>query len=337
MRKQPNILREPPSEYGGDAVVLYSDPDGTIKLDVRLVRETLWLSQKQMADLFDKDSDTIGLHIRNIYKESELEKAATTEDFSVVQSEGNRSIRRRVKFYNLDMIISVGYRVNSKRGTQFRIWATQVLRDHLVRGYSVNAKRLKELQQSLKLVGQVLERYDVTSDQARALLHVVTDYAFALDLLDDYDHQRVSVARLKPEEARGIDYDEAMAVIGELRRKFGGSNLFGREKDQSLRGSLGAVMQSFDGKDLYPSLEEKAAHLLYFLVKNHSFVDGNKRIGAALFLWFMEKNGILYRADGSRHIADNALVAITLMIAESHPNQMDILTKVVVNLIKDGK
>ena len=337
MRKQPNILREPPSEYGGDAVVLYSDPDGTIKLDVRLVRETLWLSQKQMADLFDKDSDTIGLHIRNIYKESELEKAATTEDFSVVQSEGNRSIRRRVKFYNLDMIISVGYRVNSMRGTQFRIWATRVLRDHLVRGYSVNEKRLSELRQSLKLVGQVLERYDVTSDQAWALLRVVTDYASALDLLDDYDHQRVSVARLKPEEARGIDYDEAMAVIGELRRKFGGSNLFGREKDQSLRGSLGAVMQSFDGKDLYPSLEEKAAHLLYFLVKNHSFVDGNKRIAAALFLWFMEKNGALYRADGSRHIADNALVAITLMIAESNPNQKDILTKVVVNLIKDRK
>jgi prophage maintenance system killer protein len=337
MRKQPNILRERPSDYGGNAILLYSDPDGTIKLDVRLVRETLWLSQNQMADLFDKDSDTIGLHIKNIYKESELEKAATTEDFSVVQWEGSRSIRRRVKFYNLDMIISVGYRVNSKRGTQFRIWATQVLRDHLVKGYSVNAKRLKELQQSLKLVGQVLERYDVTSDQARALLRVVADYAFALDLLDDYDHQRVSVARLKPEEARGIDYDEAMAVIEELRRKFGGSDLFGREKDQSLRGSLGAVMQSFDGKDLYPSLEEKAAHLLYFLVKNHSFVDGNKRIGAALFLWFMEKNGILYRADGSRHIADNALVAITLMIAESNPNQKDILTKVVVNLIKDRK
>lgn len=235
MMKKPNILREPPSDYSGDAIVLYSDPDGAIKIDVRLVRETLWLSQKQMADIFDKDSDTIGLHIRNIYKEGELGKAATTEDFSVVQLEGSRSIRRRMKFYNLDMIISVGYRVNSKRGTQFRIWATQVLRDHLVKGYSVNERRLKELKQSLKLASQVLERYDVTSDQARALLRVVADYA------------------------------------------------------------------------------------------------------AALFLWFMEKNGILYRPDGSRHIADNALVAITLMIAESNPKQMDILTKVVVNLIKDGK
>jgi prophage maintenance system killer protein len=201
----------------------------------------------------------------------------------------------------------------------------------------MNAKRLQELRQSLKLVGQVLERYDVTSDQARALLQVVTDYAAALDLLDDYDHQRVSMPLLEPGEARGIDYAEAVSVVGELRRKFGGSDLFGREKDQSLAGSLGAVMQSFDGKDLYPSREEKAANLLYFLVKNHSFVDGNKRIAAALFLWFLEKNSILYRTDGSRHIADNALVAMTLMIAESDPRQKDILTKMVVNLITDGK
>jgi prophage maintenance system killer protein len=334
MRKQPNILREPPSDYVGDAIVLYSDSDGAIKLDVRLVRETLWLSQKQMALLFDTERSVITKHLRNIFKSQELKKNSVCAIFAQTASDGKTY---QVEHFNLDAVLSVGYRVNSIRGTQFRIWATQVLRDHLVKGYSVNAKRLKELQQSLKLVGQVLQRYDVTSDQARALLHVVADYAFALDLLDDYDHQRVSVARRKPEEAKGIDYDEAMTVIGELRSKFGGSDLFGREKDQSLSGSLGAVMQSFDGKDLYPSLEEKAAHLLYFLVKNHSFVDGNKRIGAALFLWFMEKNGILYRADGSRHIADNALVAITLMIAESNPNQKDILTKVVVNLIKDRK
>jgi prophage maintenance system killer protein len=334
MRKQPNILREPPSGYGGDAIVLYCDPDGAVRLDVRLVRETLWLSQKQMALLFDTERSVITKHLRNIFKCQELKKNSVCAIFAQTASDGKTY---QVEHFNLDAVLSVGYRVNSIRGTQFRIWATQVLRDHLVKGYSVNAKRLQELRQSLKLVRQVLQRYDVTSDQARALLQVVTDYAFALDLLDDYDHQRVSVTRLKPEEAKGIDYDEAMAVIGELRRKFGGSDLFGREKDQSLRGSLGGVMQSFGGKDLYPSLEEKAAHLLYFLVKNHSFVDGNKRIGAALFLWFMEKNGILYRADGSRHIADNALVAITLMIAESNPNQKDILTKVVVNLIKDRK
>jgi prophage maintenance system killer protein len=204
-----------------------------------------------------------------------------------------------------------------------------------VKGYSLNEKRLKELRQSLRLVGQVLDRYDVSSDQARALLRVVTDYAAALDLLDDYDHQRISVTGLKPEKGRGIGYDEAMSVVKELRRTFGGSDLFGREKDRSLEGTLRAVMQTFDGGDVYPSIEEKAAHLLYFLVKNHHFVDGNKRIAAALFLWFMEKNGILYRADGSRHMGDNALVAITLMIAESDPKEKDILARTVVNLIKD--
>jgi prophage maintenance system killer protein len=319
---------------GRGEIIIYQPGEGGGRLEVRLEQETLWLNLNQIAAVFERDKSVISRHLSNVFREGELDQGSVVAFFATTATDGKTY---QVEYFNLDAILSVGYRVNSRRGTQFRIWATQALRDHLVRGYSVNAKRLKELRQSLKLVGQVLERYDVTSDQARALLRVVTDYAFALDLLDDYDHQRVSVARLKPEKAKGIDYDEAITVIGELRRKFGGSDLFGREKDQSLRGSLGAVMQSFDGKDLYPSLEEKAAQLLYFLVKNHSFVDGNKRIAAALFLWFMEKNGMLYRADGSRHIADNALVAITLMIAESDPNQKDILTKVVVNLIKDGK
>ena len=336
-RKKKLPVKTKTIDGGRGEIVIYQPGEGVGRLEVRLEQESLWLSLNQISAVFERDKSVISRHLRNVFREGELDRRSTVAFFATVQDEGGRTVERQVEYFNLDAILSVGYRVNSIRGTQFRIWATQVLRDHLVRGYSVNAKRLKELQQSLKLVGQVLERYDVTSDQARALLRVVADYASALDLLDDYDHQRVSVARLKPEEASGIDYDEAMVVIGELRRKFGGSDLFGREKDQSLRGSLGAVMQSFDGKDLYPSLEEKAAHLLYFLVKNHSFVDGNKRIGAALFLWFMEKNGILYRADGSRHIADNALVAITLMIAESNPNQKDILTKVVVNLIKDMK
>jgi len=319
---------------GRGEIVIYQAPGGEGRLEVRLDGDTLWLSLNHIAALFERDKSVISRHLRNVFREGELDRESVVAFFATTAADGKTY---KVEYFNLDAILSVGYRVNSKRGTQFRIWATQVLKDHLVKGYSVNAKRLKELRRSLKLVGQVLERYDVTSDQARALLHVVTDYAAALDLLDDYDHERVSVPPLEAGEARGIGYDEAMTVIEELRRKFGGSDLFGREKDQSLRGSLGAVMQSFDGKDLYPSIEEKAAHLLYFLVKNHSFVDGNKRIAAALFLWFMEKNGILYRADGSRHIADNALVAITLMIAESDPRQKDILTTMVVNLIKDGK
>jgi prophage maintenance system killer protein len=333
-RNKEDAVTEKPVGHRDTAIVLYQTPDGSMSFDVRLERETVWMDAHQMAELFGRDRSVIVRHIHGIYETNELDEASTCARNAQVAADGKL---RQMDLFNLDVIIGVGYRVNSLRGTQFRIWATQVLRDHLVRGYSVNAKRLQELHQSLKLVEQVLERYDVTTDQARALLRVVTDYASALDLLDDYDHQRVSVAGLKPAEARGLDYDEAMTIVGELRRKFGGSDLFGREKDKSLRGSLGAVMQSFDGKALYPSLEEKAAHLLYFLVKNHSFVDGNKRIGAALFLWFMEKNGILYRADGSRHIASNALVAITLMIAESNPKQKDTLTKVVVNLIRGGK
>jgi prophage maintenance system killer protein len=333
-KRQPKQQKEAPIVSGGKGeIIIYQPAEGGGRLEVRLEEETLWLSLNEIAGLFDRDKSVISRHLRNVFKDGELDRESVVAFFATTAADGKTY---NVEHFNLDAIISVGYRVNSVRGTQFRIWATQVLRDHLVKGYSVNAKRLKELHQSLKLVGQVLERYDVTSDQARGLLRVVTDYASALDLLDDYDHQRVAVPPLKPREAKGIDYEEALAIIKELRRKFGGSELFGKEKDRSLRGSLGAVMQSFDGRDLYPSPEEKAAHLLYFLVKDHSFVDGNKRIAAALFLWFMGKNGILYRADGSRHIADNALVAITLMIAESDRSQKDILTRVVVNLIRKG-
>ena len=314
-------------------VVLYKSPDGGAALQVRIDKETVWLTQRQMAQLFGKDTDTVGLHIRNAYKEGELEKTATTEDSSVVQREGGRSVRRTVRHYNLDVIISVGYRVKSKRGTQFRIWATRVLRDYILKGYSVNEQRLKDLRQSLRLVRHVLDRREVDRDEAKALLQVVSDYAHALDLLDDYDHQRVARAKGKVAPARGIVYDEARRIIDRLRTKFRASELFGREKDESLRSSLAAVMQTFGGKDLYPSLEGKAAHLLYFLVKNHSFADGNKRIAAALFLWFMEKNGLLYRKDGSKRVADNALVAITLMIAESDPAEKDAVVNLTMNLI----
>jgi prophage maintenance system killer protein len=210
-----------------------------------------------------------------------------------------------------------------------------VLKDHLVKGYSVNERRLKELRQSLKLVEQVLDRYDVTTDQARALLHVVADYSYALDLLDDYDHQRLKIGKTRKGKARAITYEEAVDMIERLRLKFGASALFGREKDNSLAGSLNAVMQTCGGADAYPGLEEKAAHLLYFLVKNHSFVDGNKRIAAALFLWFMEKNSLLLRDDGTKRLADNALVAITLLIAESRPQEKNVICKMMVNLINE--
>jgi prophage maintenance system killer protein len=314
-------------------IVLYPAPDGGVALDVRLDRETVWLTQRQMADLFGKDTDTIGLHLRNTYREGELEEAATTEDSSVVQTEGRRRVTRRLRFYSLDAIISVGYRVNSKRGTQFRIWATRVLRDHLLKGYTVNERRLQELNQAIRLIGDVARRHELSGDEAKAILRVVTDYTFALDLLDDYDHQRVAIRGTTRRPGKTVDHAEARRMVDRLREKFGASRLFGREKDDSLRGALGAITQTFAGREVYPSLEEKAAHLLYFIVKNHPFVDGNKRIAAALFLWFLEKNGALYRADGSKRIADNALVAMTLLIAESRSAEKDILTRVLVNLI----
>jgi prophage maintenance system killer protein len=239
----------------------------------------------------------------------------------------------QTQFYNLDAIISVGYRVNSKRGTEFRIWATNVLRQHLVQGYTANKKRLKELKQTLKLAADISTRKPLTGDEAALLLQTVSEYAAALDLLDDYDHQRVTLGKTSRRRAKPITYDETMDLVAAMRQKFGASDVFGKEKDESLHSSLNTIMQSFDGNDVYPSVEEKAAHLLYFLVKNHSFVDGNKRIAAAVFLRFADKNGLLRDRDGSKRIADNALVAMTLMIAESRPQEKAIITAMLTNLI----
>jgi hypothetical protein len=304
-----------------------------VTLDVRLERETVWLSLNQMADLFARDKSVISRHLRNVFKEGELDRESTVAYFATVQEEAGRRVTRQIEFYNLDAIISVGYRVNSRRGTQFRIWATGILRDHLLRGYTVNERRLKELNQAIRLISDVAERRELTGDEATGLLRVVADYSLALDLLDDYDNQRVAVAGTTQTEAVPVTYDEARDAIERLRVKFKASGLFGREKDDSLRGSLEAVMQTAGGKDVYPSIEEKAAHLLYFLVKNHSFVDGNKRIAAALFLWFLQKNRALYRPDGTKRIADNALVAMTLLIAESRPADKSLLANVIVNLV----
>ncbi len=316
-----------------ESIVLYRSKDGEIALDVQLENETVWLSQKQMADLFAKDSDTIGLHVRNIYTEGELLESATTEESSVVQTEGRRRVTRNIRFYNLDVIISVGYRVKSRRGTEFRIWATNILRQHLVNGYSANENRLKALKQTLKLASDVSKRKLLSADEATALLQTISDYAYALELLDDYDHQRVSIRRTSKREAKPVTYEEVIRLVEHMRTTFGDSALFGREKDQSLHGSLNAIMQSFGGMDLYPSVEEKAAHLLYFLVKNHSFVDGNKRIAATVFLRFAEKNKLIFDKEGNRRIADNALVAMTLLIAESDPKEKDVITAMLTNLI----
>jgi len=311
-------------------VVLYKAPDGGAALEVRLEQETVWLTLNQIADVFGRDKSVISRHLNNVFNQKELDRKSVVAYFATTASDGKTY---QVEYFNLDAIISVGYRVNSRQGTQFRIWAANVLRDHLVKGYTANERRLKELRKSLQLVEPVLDGHEVTSDEARALLRVVTDYAFALDLLDDYDHQRIPAAKVQKGAVKAISYKETLDIIDRLREKFGASSLFGREKDQSLHSSLNAIMQTFDGKDLYPSYEEKAVHLLYFLVKNHSFVDGNKRIAAALFLWFMEKNGLLYKANGVKRIEDTALVAIALLIAESAPRERDAIIRIILNLI----
>lgn len=274
-----NVLRDPPADYG-KAVVIYESPEG-VHVDVKLDDETIWLNLNQIAALFERDKSVISRHLRNVFKEKELSRDSVVAFFATTATDGKTY---SVEYFNLDAIISVGYRVNSKRGTQFRIWATNVLRDHFLKGYTANERRLKELNQAIRLIAEVANRRELTSDEARALLFIVNDYSFALDLLDDYDHQRVSINETTRGEVKSLAYDEARRIIDRLRGKFGTSDIFGREKDDSLKGCLGIVMQTFGARELYPSVEEKAANLLYFLVKNHPFADGNKRIGASLFL-----------------------------------------------------
>ena len=323
-------------------IIIYQAPDGQTSIDVKLEEETVWLNQAQIVDLFQSSKANVSEHIKHIYQSGELEHIGTVRKFRTVRQEGKRNVNRDLEYYNLDMIISIGYRVNSIRGTQFRVWANKVLKDYLTKGFAINEKwvqeqgrQLEELKQTVKLLGNVLETQPLNSDEATGLLKVLTDYTYALDVLDRYDHQVLEIVATTKEELFQINYAEAMKAIDGLRDKFGGSTLFGNEKDQSFQGSLAAIYQTFGGEFVYPSIEEKAANLLYFVIKNHSFSDGNKRIAAFLFVWFLEKNRILYKKDGSRKIADNALVALTLMIAESKPDEKDIMVKVVVNLINN--
>ncbi|UBM61383.1 virulence protein RhuM/Fic/DOC family protein [Candidatus Sulfidibacterium hydrothermale] len=321
-------------------IKIYKTPDGKTSIEVKLEKETVWLSQKQMAELFDKDSDTIGLHLRNIYKSGELEEFSTTEKYSVVRQEGNRRVKRRIKFYNLDAIISVGYRVNSKRGVLFRKWATQLLKDYLIKGYAINQQRLQkqvnqlnELKETIKILGNTLEYKELTNNESKGLLKIISDYSYALELLDQYDYQTLKIENTSGKEVYQLTYEEAIKQIELVKKTYGNSELFGNEKDDSFKSSIATIYQTFGGVDLYPSIEEKAANLLYFIVKNHSFSDGNKRIAAFLFLYFLEKNGLLFSETGEKRIADNALVALTLMIAVSKPDEKETMIKVIVNLI----
>ena len=313
-------------------IVIYQTEDGQTQIEVRLENETVWLRTNEMSKLFDREESNIRRHIINVFEEGELPRENNVHFLHV------NGVKKPVPFYNLDVIISVGYRVKSQRGVQFRQWANKILKEFLIKGYVVNEqihhRQIVELRQLVGMLGRTIQNQPLLSnDETDALFEVVTDYTYALDTLDNYDYQRLTIEKTTKEESFHATYENAMAEINQLREKFGGSALFGNEKDDSFKSSIGQIYQTFGGEELYPSVEEKAAMLLYLVTKNHSFSDGNKRIAATLFLWFLNNNKILYREDGSKRLADNTLVALTLMIAESKTEEKDVMVKVVVNLI----
>lgn len=315
-----------------NSIEIYRSQDGSVQLNVKLENETVWLSANQMAMLFDRDAKTIRKHINNVFADGELTKESNTHFLRVANSD------KPVPFYNLDVIISVGYRVKSQQGVQFRRWATSVLKQYLIKGYAINQQikldRYNELKDIVRLMSRAVGLQDkVTTDEYSGLFNVISDYVYALDTLDQYDYQSLSISKTTKEEPFRATYDNAMEAISALKEKFGGSKWFANEKDDSFKSSIGQIYQTFGGEELYPSVEEKAAMLLYLVVKNHSFSDGNKRIAAMLFLWFLNNNRVLYAEDGHKRIADNTLVALTLMIAESRTEEKDVMVKVVVNLI----
>lgn len=315
-----------------NSIEIYRSQDGSVQLNVKLENETVWLSANQMAMLFDRDAKTIRKHINNVFADGELIRESNTHFLRVANSD------KPVPFYNLDVIISVGYRVKSQQGVQFRRWATSVLKQYLIKGYAINQQikldRYNELKDVVRLMSRAVGLQDkVTTDEYSGLFNVISDYVYALDTLDQYDYQSLSISKTTKDEPFRATYDNAMEAINALKEKFGGSKWFANEKDDSFKSSIGQIYQTFGGEELYPSVEEKAAMLLYLVVKNHSFSDGNKRIAAMLFLWFLNNNRVLYAEDGHKRIADNTLVALTLMIAESRTEEKDVMVKVVVNLI----
>ena len=311
-------------EQNQNELVLFESKDKGIKLSVPFNNETVWLSSNQMAELFERDEKTIRKHVNNVFSEKEVEMENNTQNLRVV------NVKQSVTFYSLDVIISVGYRVKSKRGTEFRRWANTVLKQYILNGYAANENRLSQLNQTIQLIKRLELQTDNQLDKTQ-ILSVVESYTQALNLLDDYDHQKVN----KPEGNSStyvLTYEECRTIIDQM--KFASeSDLFGNEKDDSFKGSIGDIYQTFDGKELYPSLQEKAVNLLYFITKNHSFSDGNKRIAATMFLYFLDKNNWLFE-NGVKRIADNTLVALTIMIAESKPAEKELMVNLVMNFLK---
>ncbi len=317
-----------------NSIEIYQSKDKQTVVKVKFDKETVWLNRQQLASLFDRDVKTIGKHINNVFKEGELDKQATVANFATVQKEGNRSVERQIEYYNLDVIISVGYRVKSVRGTQFRIWATQRLKDYLVKGYAINEKRLKEKQQEvlyLKTGIQILSR----AIEAKNENHdnkILNLFAKGLELLDDYDHKELDTKGNSEQKTIFPTYDDYLNFIKEMYSDFE-SDVFAKPKDDSFHSSINQIAQTFDGRELYPSLQEKAANLLYYIVKNHSFVDGNKRIAAACFLYFLDKNNALINKNRETIISNEALASLTLFIATSKPGEADIVKHFIMSIL----
>lgn len=321
-------------------IIIYKTKDKRISLDVRLEKETVWLTQKQMAKLFNKDIRTINEHIKNIFKEGELKKNSVIRKFRITASDGKTYA---TNVYNLDAIISIGYRVKSLRGTQFRIWATKILKNYLIKGYALNQKRLKEtdldeFEQAVSLIRKTIETEKLSTREAKGLLKVITDYANSWILLQKYDKRQLDIKKTARSKYQ-FSYDETIPIIEELKtnlaKKKQAGDLFGAERKEGLKGILGNVNQAFGGKKLYPSIEEKAAHLLYFIIKDHVFTDGNKRIGSFLFIVFLARNNYLFNKKGEKKFNDNALVALALLIAESDPKDKDLMIKLIMNFLNE--
>lgn len=317
-------------------IEIYKSADNNIEVQVNFENETFWLTLNQIAELFQRDKSVVSRHLTNIFKEGELDRNSTVAKNATVQKEAEREIVRDIEYYNLDAILSVGYRVNSKQGTAFRQWATLRLKEHLVQGYSVNNKRLEQLQQTVQLIQKSISN-DTNLNEAKGLLNIISNYTQSFVLLNQYDSNSIETQKLNGDITYEIAYGEAKQAITELKKqlmaKKEATELFGNEKDDSFKSSLRSIVQTFGGQYLYPSIEEQAAHLLYFVIKNHSFNDGNKRIGAFLFIWFLEKNKHRFKRNGEVKINDNGLTALALLVAQSHPDEKELMVKLIVNLI----
>ena len=322
---------------GGGEVVLYKAPDGQIRLDVRLEQDTVWLTQAQIADLFGRERSVISKHVRNVFRDRELDEKSNVQNLHIASSD------KPVAYYNLDVIISVGYRVKSQRGTQFRIWATQTLREHLLRGYTTNEKRLREkglgeIEEAVELLSRTLNQNALVTDEGRAVLEVVQQYTRAWRLLLQYDENRLPDAPERPVKPKAqLTLSDTHATITELKVSLAArgesSDLFGLERGDQLGGIIGAIEQTFDGEPLYPTVQVRAAHLLYFIIKDHPFSDGNKRIGSLLFLEYLRRNGLLLKPSGEPRLGENGMVALALLVAESDPKQKDLMIRLILNLL----